>query len=214
MFPDITRDDVFRLETAQLWLRWPRAADAAIVARLAGNRAVAEMTARIPYPYPPGDAERFIIETRASNAGGRGAGLVMTKKDRPHEPIGCIGLRESARGDALLGYWLSPELWGRGLATEAARAVLDAAFTLTEVAGVRASVRVNNPASRRVLEKCGFLLTGQALELLPARGGMHACDQFELKREVWEAAEPWRSAGARSDGPAVPFPQADPSGPA
>ena len=29
MFPDLTRDDVFRLETRRLWLRWPRAADAA-----------------------------------------------------------------------------------------------------------------------------------------------------------------------------------------
>ena len=33
MFPDLARDDVFRLETARLWLRWPRAADAAALHR-------------------------------------------------------------------------------------------------------------------------------------------------------------------------------------
>jgi RimJ/RimL family protein N-acetyltransferase len=214
MFPDITRDDVFRLETTRLWLRWPRAADAAMVARLAGNRVVAEMTARIPYPYPPGDAERFIIDTRASNAGGRGVGLVITKKNRPFEPIGCIGLRESARGDALLGYWLSVEQWRQGLATEAARAVIDAAFTLTGLACIRASARVNNPASRRVLEKCGFAATGSALELLPARGGMHPCDQFELQRKVWDSGQAWRSVRISRDGSAKPSLSADPAGPA
>jgi hypothetical protein len=54
MFPDLLRDDVFRLETRRLWLRWPRAADTALIASLAGERDVAEMTANIPHPYPPG----------------------------------------------------------------------------------------------------------------------------------------------------------------
>ena len=53
MFPDLTRDDVFRLETRRLWLRWPRHADVQAIVRLAGETAVAEMTASIPHPYPP-----------------------------------------------------------------------------------------------------------------------------------------------------------------
>jgi RimJ/RimL family protein N-acetyltransferase len=192
MFPDITRDDVFRLETKRLWLRWPRAADAPAIARFAGNRAVAEMTARIPYPYLPGDAERFIIDTRASNAGGRGIGLVIATKAKPLEAIGTISLRESARGDALLGYWLAVDFWRRGFATEAAQAVIDTLFTLTLVREIRASVRVINPASRRVLEKCGFVAAGSSLELLPARGGMQPCDQYQLDRKVWESLKSWR----------------------
>ena len=48
MFPDLTRDDVFRLETRRLWLRWPRQADAQAIVRLAGEKSVAEMTARLP----------------------------------------------------------------------------------------------------------------------------------------------------------------------
>ena len=35
MFPELTRDDVFRLETRRLWLRWPRMADANAILRLA-----------------------------------------------------------------------------------------------------------------------------------------------------------------------------------
>jgi hypothetical protein len=64
MFPDLTRDDVFRLETRRLWLRWPRLADAQAITRLAGEKAVAEMTARIPHPYTPEEAERFIFQAR------------------------------------------------------------------------------------------------------------------------------------------------------
>ena len=45
MFPELTRDDVFRLETRRLWLRWPRMADASAILRQAGEKAVAEMTA-------------------------------------------------------------------------------------------------------------------------------------------------------------------------
>ena len=56
MFPDLTRDDVFRLETRRLWLRWPRLADVQAIVRLAGEKAVADMTARIPHPYHPEDA--------------------------------------------------------------------------------------------------------------------------------------------------------------
>ena len=60
MFPDLSRDDVFTLETAQLWLRWPRVSDACAIQRLAGEKAVAEMTGNIPHPYPEGAAEQFV----------------------------------------------------------------------------------------------------------------------------------------------------------
>ncbi len=51
MFPDLFRDDVFRIETRRLWLRWPTARDAESILRLAGDPAVARMTAGIPLPF-------------------------------------------------------------------------------------------------------------------------------------------------------------------
>ena len=92
MFPDLTRDDVFRLETRRLWLRWPRLADAQAVVRLAGEKAVAEMTAFIPHPYPPEIGERFIFQARQSNADGRSLQLAITPKGKwtSHLPC-CLG---------------------------------------------------------------------------------------------------------------------------
>jgi ribosomal-protein-alanine N-acetyltransferase len=49
-----------------------------------------------------------------------------------------------------------PEFWGRGLATESARAALAAAFGPVALAEVIAYTRPDNLASRRVMEKAGF----------------------------------------------------------
>ncbi|MCX7317510.1 MAG: N-acetyltransferase, partial [Hyphomicrobiales bacterium] len=47
MFPSITHDDVYRIETPRLWLRWPQSADASAIADFARHKQVAEMTASI-----------------------------------------------------------------------------------------------------------------------------------------------------------------------
>ena len=62
MFPEITRDDIFRLETQRLWLRWPRAADGEAIAQHCSDPDVALNTANIPHPYALADAERFVFE--------------------------------------------------------------------------------------------------------------------------------------------------------
>ncbi len=53
---------------------------------------------------------------------------------------------------------LHPAFWGQGLMAEAANALIDVAFRYTRAEAVEASVRVINPASRRVLQACGFAI--------------------------------------------------------
>ena len=75
MFPEPdARDDVFRLETARLWLRWPRHGDARAVAGIfAAAREVADMMTKLPHAYPHEGADGFILSTRHTNMeGGRG----------------------------------------------------------------------------------------------------------------------------------------------
>jgi RimJ/RimL family protein N-acetyltransferase len=196
MFPDLTRDDVFRLETRRLWLRWPRLADVQAIVRLAGEKAVAEMTARIPHPYPLEDAERFIFQARRSNADGHGLQLAITPKGKPNSLIGMVGIGPSPEtGKPSLGYWLGTPSWGQGYATEAARALIDAFFAYGEENELTASARVLNPISRRVLEKCGFAYQGSGLCELPARGGFYPADHFRLDRRAWESLKTWGQTG-------------------
>jgi RimJ/RimL family protein N-acetyltransferase len=188
MFPDLARDDVFRLETPRLWLRWPRICDAAAIHKICSQWEVARYTARIPHPYPPGSAERFIYAAREANASGRDLTLVMTPIKGKSDAIGSISLESRGADRLALGFVLAPEAWGKGLGTEAAEAVIDAAFRLTPAVEILASVRVENEASKAVLEKCGFALVGTGLQGAPARGGMVACHSFGLPRADWAGA--------------------------
>lgn len=196
MFPDLTRDDVFRLETGRLWLRWPRRADAPTIARLAGEKIVAEMTAGIPHPYPDGTAEAFVAKRRRSNAEGAGLSLVVTPRKKPMQPIGCVTIAGRALdGRPALTLWLGRPAWDQGFATEAARALIDAFFAYTEGREVLASARVINPAARRVVEKCGFAYLGSGLQPGPARGGVISVDEFRLDRRAWESLKSWSRLG-------------------
>ena len=71
-----------------------------------------------------------------------------------------IALGESIMMEPELGYKLSQTQAGKGLGTESVRAVLELARTL-EIPRVTALVRPENHPSRRLLEKTGFLLTGE-----------------------------------------------------
>lgn len=185
MFPDISRDDIFRLETERLWLRWLRASDAAAIAAFAGLADVAHMTASIPHPYPPGEAERFILHARASTAGGNALILGATTKAKGRPLVGLVSAEVEEPGEIEFGYTIGPAYAGRGYATEMVRTTIDAVFNLTEARALVASSRTNNPASRRVLEKCGFACTGTGLKDLPARGGKHPCLFFRRDRHDW-----------------------------
>jgi RimJ/RimL family protein N-acetyltransferase len=206
MFPDLTRDDVFRLETRRLWLRWPRQADAQAIVRLAGEKAVAEMTARIPHPLQLRDVEDFVLRARSENTDGAGLTLAITRKG--NGPIGVVGVGPNPEdGVPHLGYWLGLPHWGEGYATEAARAMIGAFFAYTGERELTSSARLVNPASRRVLEKCGFAFMGAGMMAFPARGGVFPVDRFRLDRRMWTSLKSWTEAGfapqARSDEGAI-----------
>ena len=187
MFPDITCDDIFRIETTQLWLRWLRASDAPALAAIASVADVAQMTASIPHPYPPGEAERFILKAREATAAGNALILAVTTKAKAQTLVGLVSALAADRGEIEIGYIVAPSMAGRGYASAATAGLVDLIFNLTETRTVTADSRVINPASRRVLEKCGFTYTTTALKNLPARGGEHSCDFFRFDRHDWSA---------------------------
>ncbi|KIF03891.1 GNAT family acetyltransferase [Streptomyces sp. RSD-27] len=87
-----------------------------------------------------------------------------------------------------LGYRLNRAAWGRGFATEGARALLDKGFTELGVERVTANTMAVNTASRRVMEKSGlsFLrhFTGDWPEAI--EGSEHGEVEYELTRAAWE----------------------------
>ena len=81
-----------------------------------------------------------------------------------------------ARGEGTLGYYLAREYWGRGLATEGARAFVDFGFRELRLTRIVAAVETGNDVSRHILEKLGFRLFQHEA------GERRSFDHFVLER--------------------------------
>ena len=80
---------------------------------------------------------------------------------RDGEVVGRVNLYEVADGEAELGYRIAQKAAGQGLATAAVRKVRELAATTYGLTRLRAKVTLNNPASRKVLERNGFVPIGE-----------------------------------------------------
>jgi RimJ/RimL family protein N-acetyltransferase len=188
VFTPPRRDEILPvLATARLVLRAPRRSDGNAIATLVNDRRIAANTARIPHPYAIEDAEQFIA---AVNKREGEACFAITLDGLPIG-ICSVDLREDGPE---LGYWLGVAYWGRGFATEAVRALIDHAFGDLEHEALISGARVNNPASRRVLEKCGFQWTGVRLSRIRAINSAAPIDRFRLDRGLWASLKSWGRA--------------------
>lgn len=84
------------------------------------------------------------------------------------EAIGCVGYLPSTSSNlkiesdqAEVGYWIARPYWGMGICTEALRLVIDHCFGVKGFSTLWGTYFPSNPASGRVMEKCGFTDTGR-----------------------------------------------------
>jgi RimJ/RimL family protein N-acetyltransferase len=189
--PALARDANTRriptLKTARLVLRAPSRGDLPAIVALVGDRRVAANTARIPHPYTAADALGLIASINQKDS------ETVFALELNGALIGMCGLDPRQDG-AELGYWLGVPFWGRGYATEAARAVIDYAFAKLGHGLLSSGARVSNPASRRVLEKCGFQWTGVQLCRIRAINSAAPIDRFRLDRGLWTSLKSWGQA--------------------
>ncbi len=179
------------LDTERLVLRRPTLADVKAISRLADDRRIAENTRRLPHPYSQDHAVEFV---RGIADGQRETVFLI---ENNHTPIGMVGVDWRVPETPELGYWLGVEHWGRGFATEAARAVIDFTFEEFDVEQMISGARVANPASRNILEKCGFQWRGVELHRFEALGSSTPVDCFRLSRGVWASMKNWGSSTRR-----------------
>jgi RimJ/RimL family protein N-acetyltransferase len=179
------------LQTERLKLRRPTLADVKAIARLANDRRIAENTRRLPHPYSPDHAVDFV----RGMANARRETVFLIEND--FLPIGMVGIDWTAADAPELGYWLGIEHWGHGFGTEAARAVIDYFFEEFDAEHLHAGARVANPASRNILEKCGFQWIGVELHRFEALGSSTPVDCFRLSRSIWSSLKRWTSSNRR-----------------
>lgn len=144
------------LETGRLLLRPFVLSDAADIQRLAGDKAVADTTLRIPHPYKDGMAEEWIGTHRKLFNEGKAVYFAINLKESGRL-IGGVGLElNPVHEHAELGYWIAKDHWGRGFATEAAQRILDYAFDDLGLQRVHAHHFTRNSSSGSVLERIGM----------------------------------------------------------
>lgn len=164
--------------TKRLTLRpgWPE--DARALSEAIGHEAVATKLARVPWPYALGDAHDYLARPRGSTDP---LFLILLHEGANTRLIGGIGIHAEEDGTRQLGYWLTPDAWRRGYATEAGRAVIEMARHALGYKRLHAWHFIDNPASGRVLTKLGFRPTGR-VEPRPslARGGETLGANYEL----------------------------------
>lgn len=95
-----------------------------------------------------------------------------------------------------IGFWVHPSRWGRGYATEMARAVVDFAFREMGASDVTAACATWNKASRRVLEKIGMRFVRVDEQGFKKNGQWVAEDSMEITRAMWEQDRRVRAVGS------------------
>jgi RimJ/RimL family protein N-acetyltransferase len=158
-----------RIETRRLTLRPPLPSDVDPIARLADDADIARMTSRLPHPYRRADAEAFVASAQTMDPAQEAVFVIETDGDGP---VGVVGMHPASPLGPEIGYWVGRPWWGRGIASEAAEAVIGWAGRDWRRRAAIAGHFTDNPASGRVLEKAGFLYTGEVQHRHSlARGG-------------------------------------------
>lgn len=173
----------FNIETARLQLREFRPGDARdmytldadpLVHRYLGNRPISSLA-------QAQETVDYVIQQYATY--GIGRWVVIEKQSGQF--VGWSGLKfvTDEVNEHLnyydVGYRLLPAFWGKGYATESARAALAYGFEQLQTSCIAGSVHADNRASRRVLEKCGLRYVSSYL--------WHEirCDWLEITRQAW-----------------------------
>ena len=169
------------LRTKRLLLRTHTVEDAKAFWHVINDYDTAKMTASWPYPVP-----YDLVKERFENA----LDFDETRRLMPvivynGQVIGNMGIGiKKEDGVPELGYTIGKKWWGKGLMTEAVIALCEYAFKTMPISFIDAETYKDNPASGRVLEKAGFVRTGEgATVYCKARqcdlGGWH----YRLMRE-------------------------------
>ena len=149
------------METERIILRPWRDSDAKSLYKYASDPEVGPRAG-----WPPHKSEEESLEVIHTVFAGEGMWAVVLKETG--EAVGCVGYLPSsasnmkiADDECEVGYWIARPYWGRGICSEALRLVVEHCFVDKGFNVLWGTFFPSNPASGRVMEKCGFVDTGR-----------------------------------------------------
>jgi RimJ/RimL family protein N-acetyltransferase len=126
------------------------------------DRDIYDRTLRIPFPYTDASADEWLgLVAKITKQQGRPVQwAIRTGDDALIGGCGFDGFQIGKSHRAEIGYWLAKPYWGQGIMTAVVQQVCQHAFEEFGLVRITAHVFSHNPASARVLEKCGFKQEG------------------------------------------------------
>ncbi|RDU38243.1 GNAT family N-acetyltransferase [Neobacillus piezotolerans] len=148
------------IETDRLLLRLFNEGDANEVSRMCNNFNIYKSTLTLPFPYPLECAVSWIASHEGNFNSDRMYEFAVTDKvnGQLYGAIGISNKKQHKHGE--LAYWIGEEYWGNGYGTEAANAVIKFVFKEKGYHRVYARYFTSNPASGRIMQKCGMVYEG------------------------------------------------------
>ncbi|MDE0231759.1 MAG: GNAT family protein [bacterium] len=182
------------VSTERLWLRRFRSGDARPLME-AVTESMPELSLWLPWArglYGLSQARLFIKSSSRSWRRGRAFDFSVTLKDTPGRVVGGVGIWYTSRLQRTgeIGYWVRTDLTGRGVATEAARALVSVGFETMGLHRILMRIGVGNHPSRRVAEKLGFSYEGIAREEIMVRGRWMDHEVYSLLEQEWRRGNP------------------------
>nr|WP_218889029.1 GNAT family N-acetyltransferase [Saccharopolyspora hordei] len=181
------------METDRLVLRRFRPDDVDLVLELNSDPAVMRYIDGRPPPTRVEVVERLLPRYLAHYERFGGLGKFAAVERESGRDVGIFMLHPAeggARDEAELGYRLRPSAWGKGYATEGAKALLRTGFADFGLRRVFAQTMTVNSGSRRVMEKAGLRYVRTFFEDWPGPpldGSEHGDVEYALTREEWLA---------------------------
>ncbi|MGQ0430002.1 MAG: GNAT family N-acetyltransferase [Gammaproteobacteria bacterium] len=143
-----------QLDCGSCVVREWRESDRASLVRHANNRKVwRNLKDRFPHPYGEAEADRWLAFTRERP---EQAGWAIELDGAAVGGVGLVPGADVHAKSAHIGYWLGEPYWGRGIMTAVVSRVTGLALGELGFVRLEAPVYEWNPASMRVLEKCGY----------------------------------------------------------
>jgi ribosomal-protein-alanine N-acetyltransferase len=135
-----------------------RSSDKPALVEQLNDKEIYDRTLRIPYLYTDASADEWLaLVAKTTQQQGRPVQwAIRTAEDHL---IGACGFNDFQMGKshrAEIGYWLAKPFWGQGIMTAVVRRPCQYAIEEFGLVKIIAHVNTKNPASARVLEKCGF----------------------------------------------------------
>lgn len=169
------------IECEKCILRKWRANDLQNLVKHANNPKIAEnMRDAFPDPYTIEEGKKWLRFSKKTNLGHN---FAITIND---EAIGGVGLEvgmDIERISAEAGYWIGEEYWGQGITASALKGLLEYGFNNLKLERIFSTPFDHNIASRKVLEKNGFVLEGIMRNSVKKTGKIYNKALYAIIRE-------------------------------